>query len=106
MLPFTSNPFPSEKGIDTTIHDIYKACFEAIQSDTQAHIAMYMWHRQGKPKVINDPKVLTDSFISSVNDTGVCASRKLISHTIMPPTVHNGDVDHRPLVVYYLPKDW
>jgi hypothetical protein len=26
-----------------------------------------------------------------------CASRKLISHTLMPPTVHNGDVDHRPL---------
>jgi hypothetical protein len=28
-----------------------------------------------------------------------CPFRKLISHTIMPPTVHNGDVDHRPLEI-------
>jgi glucose-6-phosphate 1-dehydrogenase len=28
-----------------------------------------------------------------------CPSRKLISHTIMPPTVHNGDVGHRLLEV-------
>jgi hypothetical protein len=35
-----------------------------------------------------------------------CPSRKLISHTIMPPIVHNGDVGHRLLVVYYLSKEW
>ena len=35
-----------------------------------------------------------------------CASRKLISHSIKPPTVHNDDVGHRLLVVYYLSKRW
>ena len=30
---------------------------------------------------------------------GGCASRKLISLTIKPPFVHNGDVNHQPLEI-------
>lgn len=70
LLPFTSNPFATLDGIDSTIHNVYHACFEAIQSDTQTHIAMYMWHDEGKPAGVNNPKTLTDTLLSSVKRTG------------------------------------
>jgi len=42
---------------------------------------------------------------SYIQPIPACTSRKLISHLIKPPPVHNGDVNHRPLVVYYISNE-
>jgi hypothetical protein len=62
----------------------------------------YTAHRKGKPGPKGPSQELIEAIVELKQRNprfGCCPSRKLISHTIMPPTVHNGDVGHRLLEV-------
>lgn len=74
MITKTSNPFATDSGVDDTVHAVYMDCFDAINSDTNVYISMYMWKYEHDNSLTTknkcSPKELTDKLISKAESKG------------------------------------